>query len=393
MGKKLKIVIFDGSFNTTPFINRLIEGLTLNHHVYVLGFNEKLENRIKHVKYISLGSNTNKLSFLYRSLLLAIKSNSLLSFIKLLINKEKKRIQQKNLDQILSEINPDIIHLQWPSLLSWVEDILITQKYPCILSLRGTQINVEPFINHNKLEYLNKWLPYLPAIHSVSNAIVNKSRLLNSNQSCLYKTIYTGLDLDNFKFSDNDFSNKPIKILSIGRNHWIKGYKYAIEAMKNLKEQGLYFQYEIIGADRSEELLYLINDYGLSSEIILTPRISQSEVFNKMSQASFTLVTSIEEGIANVAVESMAMGIPVLSTDCGGMSELILNNKNGWLVEKRNSLSISNKILEITELNKESLLKIKKEARLTVEKKFTKDIMIKEMDRFYHQIIEINNAI
>ena len=67
----MKIIIFDGSFKTTTFINRLIEGLANEHEVFVLGFNENTKIKIAGVHYIGLGSNTSIItdSFISRPLL------------------------------------------------------------------------------------------------------------------------------------------------------------------------------------------------------------------------------------------------------------------------------------------------------------------------------------
>ena len=65
MQKKLKIVIFDGSFQTTTFIRRLIKGLvSQGHQVYVLGFNLYNPSPVESVHYESLGSNQDKLELL-----------------------------------------------------------------------------------------------------------------------------------------------------------------------------------------------------------------------------------------------------------------------------------------------------------------------------------------
>jgi colanic acid/amylovoran biosynthesis glycosyltransferase len=64
----MKIIIFDGSFKTTTFINRLIEGLADEHEVLVLGFNENTKTKIAGVHYIGLGSNTSIITFIIRSI-------------------------------------------------------------------------------------------------------------------------------------------------------------------------------------------------------------------------------------------------------------------------------------------------------------------------------------
>ena len=95
MPKALKIIIFDGSFKTTPFINRLLKGLVLNHQVYILGFNEKLTKPINGVNYVSLGSNQSKLKFTVTTLsrlLQSKKFNLLFPTLKKLIKGKRQAL-------------------------------------------------------------------------------------------------------------------------------------------------------------------------------------------------------------------------------------------------------------------------------------------------------------
>ena len=66
----MKIILFDGTFKTTTFINRLALGLSESHDVYIIGFNENLTHKLQNVSYVSLGSNNSKLRFLKTSIAL-----------------------------------------------------------------------------------------------------------------------------------------------------------------------------------------------------------------------------------------------------------------------------------------------------------------------------------
>ncbi|MCB0456051.1 MAG: colanic acid biosynthesis protein, partial [Aequorivita sp.] len=102
--KKLKIIIFDGSFKTTPFINRLVKGLVLKQEVFILGFNEKLATPIAGVRYISLGSNQNKFNFVITTLRFRLLSGDLKNIISAtgkLFKGKKQELQQENLNLVL----------------------------------------------------------------------------------------------------------------------------------------------------------------------------------------------------------------------------------------------------------------------------------------------------
>ena len=390
MSKSLKIIIFDGSFKTTPFINRLLKGLVLNHEVFILGLNEKLATPIAGVHYISLGSNQSKFNFVITTLKLRLLSGNwknIISAFKKLLKGKKQELQQENLNLVLHNINPDIIHLQWPSVIPWFEEVLMEQKISVVLSQRGFHSNVRPFVYEANFEYLNKWYPKIAGFHSVSKAIAaNGNRIWNAPKK-IGHIIYTGLNLDEIPFSKNYNRSNPLKILSIGRAHWIKGYDYALQSCRILKEKGVPFQYYIIGGAGDEELQFLVDNLGLKNYVYLEKRKPQSEVFSLMQETSLLLMPSLEEGIPNVVVEAMAIGLPVISTDCGGVPELIEDKVNGWLVPMRDAEAMAEAIVAFTRLSLPLVEGVRCAARKKVERQHGMEQMVLGMEGLYYQVI------
>ena len=389
----LKIIIFDGSFKTTPFINRLVNGLVLKHEVFILGLNEKLATPIAGVHYISLGSNQSKFNFVITTLklrLLAGNLKNIISAFKKLLKGKKQELQQENLNLVLHNINPDIIHLQWPSVIPWLEEVLMEQKISVVLSQRGFHSNVRPFVDEANFEYLNKWYPKIAGFHSVSKAIAaNGNRIWNSPNK-IDHIIYTGLNLEEIPFSKNYNRSNPLNVLSIGRAHWIKGYDYALQSCKVLKEKGVPFQYTIIGGAGDEELQFLVDDLGLKNYVVLEKRKPQPEVFNLMQEASLLLMPSLEEGIPNVVVEAMAIGLPVISTDCGGVPELITNDKDGWLVPTRNPQALAGAIEDFLGLSLNRVEEVRLAARKKVKQQHNEELMVKGMEDLYYEVLSLN---
>src|SRR5690554_2268019 len=170
----MKIIIFDGSFKTTAFINRLATGLAAKHDVYILGFNEELPHRLANVTYVPLGSNQNKFRFAVTSIKYAIQKRSIknvFATINKIVKGERQQLQEKNLRFVLHKIQPDIIHLQWPSVIPWFEEVLTSQRIPVVLSQRGFHNNVRPFVDEENFAYLQQWYSKIAGFHSVSKAI------------------------------------------------------------------------------------------------------------------------------------------------------------------------------------------------------------------------------
>jgi len=383
----MKIAIFDGTFQTTAFIRRLMVGLQKEHQVYVLGFNEELKDPVEGVKYIELGSNQNKIQLAKTSL--KLQHYSIKAVFKLLKG-ERKKLQEKNLQIQLKKIQPDIIHVQWPSVLPWVEPYFNNSEIKVVLSQRGFHTNVRPFVKQNNFNYLKQSYPQLDGLHSVSKAISKVGEKIGEPKTRIDQVVYTGLDLSHFKAIEElkRKNSETFSIISVGRPHWKKGYSYAIRAMQILKSKGVEFKYEIIGGQGDEEITYLIQDLGLSQEVILQPKMEQQLVFEKMKNASLFLLPSLEEGIANVAVESMALGTPVISTTCGGMEELIVHGENGFLVPTRNSVEIAIALQNFKTLSLVELNKIKLAGRKKIEEQFTEEFMVEDMLKLYKNVIK-----
>ncbi len=394
--KKLKIIIFDGSFKTTTFINRLAKGLAQKHQVSILGFNNAIKNKIPNVTYVDLGSSQHLINLLWQSKWLALKklliTGNFSSFFKTIINilsVNKKQLQQDNFNTALLLIKPDIVHIQWQSLLPWCEEALEKQEFKFIISQRGYQSNVRPFVDQENFNYLQKWYPKFSGFHSVSKAISQVGDKIYSSKKKIDKVVYSGFDFSNFKYIENYHKQDPVQLLSVGRPHWVKGYPEALLACKTLKEKNIPFCYKIIGATvRNEEILYLINDLKLQEQVTLLPKIPQEEVYVKMSQASVLLFPSVIEGLPNVVVEAMAIGLPVISTQCGGVAELIRHDKTGWLVPVNNSEAMAQSIIDFSNLSLSKIEEIRQQARLKVEQQHQEQQMVKDMEDLYFSVLK-----
>lgn len=387
---KLKIIIFEGSLQPPVFINRLMDGLAKEgHDIYLLHFGTTSISPQKNLHYISLGSSKNNFHLILQSLRYAYETG-----IKEVINTSKKitegnreNLQKRNLKIILDKIQPDLIHVQWPSLLNTLVEVLNERKYPVVLSQRGYQINVKPFVDHTYFKKLATILPKLSGFHSVSKAISLRGDSIWNSSAKNDEVIYTGLDLEDFSFRENYFKNKKLKFLSVGRPHWKKGLHDAIHACAILLKKNIEFEYVIVGGIGNEEILFLTNFYKLEKSVKILGKLSKKEVYELMSGSDLLIVSSIEEGIPNVLVEAMALGVPVVSTACGGVEELIEHDKLGWVVPSRNPEALAAQIEKFISLPDHSIEIVRRAARLKVEKQHSYERMLKGMESLYRKTI------
>lgn len=386
----MKIIIFEGTFKTTTFINRLIEGLSVRHEIYVLGFNETFKKKLPKVTYLGLGSNNSRMVFVKRSI--QIRGMNLLLQLRLffdLIKRDRKKIVNSNIQLAVDRIQPDIIHFQWPSVLSYLEMLNLPCQTRIVLSQRGFQINVRPFVDDQNMRFLKEIFPKVNGFHSVSKAIRAQSNKIYTSTSKIDKVIYSGFDLKDLMVKKTNIFSKVLKLISIGRNHWIKDYRTAIGAVCLLKQKGIPFHYTLVGVEKDEELLFLVSQSGLQNDITFLNSMNQRDVYRKMTESDLLLLSSIQEGIANVCIEAMFCKLPVLSTDCGGMSELIEDGLTGFLTPTRSPDLMAKKIAQILQIKNHRMAQITKKAREKVIEQHSKKKMLTEMELLYKKVCQI----
>jgi colanic acid/amylovoran biosynthesis glycosyltransferase len=392
MKNKLKIAIYSGTIPSTTFVERLIKGLSKkNCTVYLFGTQTQKVNYNRNV--LVKGNSDNRFSKLF----IFLKYTFLLLLFK---NEEKKKldkhIRQNKSNSRLSKVKfypvlwhrPAIFHLQWAKSTEdwiWVQDFGIK----LVVSLRGTHLTVSPIADLDLKKSYEKNFPKVDGFHAVSKAIGRESEKYGANPDKI-KVVYSGLSKIEISSKNNvyDLEMKSLKILSIGRSHWIKGYNYALDACAILKNQNIDFHYTIIGAKGVEELEYQKSDLGLNDCVTFLDGVPYDEVLRKMQESHILLLPSVEEGIANVVLEAMMLEKLVLTTNCGGMEEVVQEGVNDFVVPIRNAKAISAKIIEINKLTRNQIDQITTNARKTIEFQNSEQKMVTDMEALYHFVLE-----
>jgi len=150
-------------------------------------------------------------------------------------------------------------------------------------------------------------------------------------------------------------TNQKIKIVTVGRFVKQKDFYTAIDSIKYLIDSGYTeIQYQIIGYGKLENRLReRINNLGLNGYITMIINPKNLDDFYK--NADIYLCTSLFEGLSNTILEAMSFCLPIVATNVGDNMQLVNDDKNGFLVEPKNSNEISNALLKF--INNRDLLK------------------------------------
>jgi glycosyltransferase involved in cell wall biosynthesis len=152
--------------------------------------------------------------------------------------------------------------------------------------------------------------------------------------------IYHGIDLALFNNPvPRPMPAPPYRILSIARLTAKKGLPTVFQALARLKQDGIAFDYTLIGdGDDRDTILGLIETLGLSDRTRWLGTLPHDVVREHYRQSDlFALGCEIaangdRDGIPNVIVESLAMGVPVVATRVSAIPEIITPGETGLLV-------------------------------------------------------------
>ncbi|MGC9001047.1 glycosyltransferase [Caldisericum sp.] len=140
-------------------------------------------------------------------------------------------------------------------------------------------------------------------------------------------------------------STIPI-IIGVGRLNKQKDFPTLIKAFALVRKE-IDARLVILGEGKERQNLEkLAKELGIS-EYVWMPGFVDNP-YKYMSKASVFVLSSIYEGLPTVLIEALALGIPVVSTDCqSGPSEILDRGKYGKLVPVRDAVALSRAILEM----------------------------------------------
>ena len=128
--------------------------------------------------------------------------------------------------------------------------------------------------------------------------------------------------------------NGTINLISLGRLVRQKSYETAIQAISNLKQDlkgKVDLKYRIVGqGPEKDNIIKLIKEHGLEQEVELV--LDPPDTYELLRTSDIYLCTSVFEGISNSIMEALNCSLPVVATDAGDNSQLVVHGKNGFVV-------------------------------------------------------------
>lgn len=219
---------------------------------------------------------------------------------------------------------------------------------------------------------------YSTAIIAVSDAVKSHLCLQGIKPEKIH-VVHNGVDLSHF--SGNPFPHTPHAPTFgvFGRLSPEKGQRVAIEALFLVTREHPNARLMIVGDGKDRDDL-IISAKALGIEANVEFAGFQPDIREFMARCDAVIVPSVREGFGLAAVEAMAMGKPVVASAVGGLPEIVVENKTGFLIPPSNPQALSDALLRLIS-NPALARRLGASGRRRVEECFdAKKQMVKVMD-------------
>ncbi len=176
--------------------------------------------------------------------------------------------------------------------------------------------------------------------------------------------------------------NSDLLIGSIGNLYKTKGFEYLVRAADILVNKNkIPAKFLIIGqGDEKEKIKNLIAEYNLENNFILAGQIDQAAKLLKAFD--IYACSSVKEGLPYSILEAMSAGLPIVSTDVGGIPEMIKHEKTGLLAKPADAENLAEKIKFLIN-NKSLQAELGENAKQNAGQNFGLKKMIEETKKIY----------
>lgn len=213
---------------------------------------------------------------------------------------------------------------------------------PVTITARGTDLNLVP--RYEKPRAMIQWAA------SQANAMVTVCQALKDSLVTLgveeerIAVLRNGVDLDVFSPPENRDELRSVlgihgkTILSVGHLIERKGHHLVIETLQLLPDVKLFIAGQ---GPENKRLKQFADDLGVEDRVCFLGVLPSDELRKYYGAVDMLILASSREGWANVLLESMACGTPVVATSIWGTPEVVAAPEAGVLVEKRTAESLA----------------------------------------------------
>ena len=173
-------------------------------------------------------------------------------------------------------------------------------------------------------------------LFGVSNTVVSAFRKELPNVTVPVETVYNPIDVHDILSRANEIVDlkcgKSLLMVTVGRLEPQKSYMRLLRIAKNLIEDGMDVELWILGDGTERNLLeQYVSENKMQERVCLLG--FHTNPYKYLRQGDLFVCSSLSEGYSTAVTEALILGLPIITTDCSGMAELLQNGECGVITE------------------------------------------------------------
>jgi colanic acid/amylovoran biosynthesis glycosyltransferase len=292
------------------------------------------------------------------------------------------------LDAALVCLGPDIVHFEFGALAP--DRMHLAELISCkiVVSFRGYDLN---YVGLDHPGHYDEVWKRAAALHFLGNDLRRRAQRRGCPPDKPSVLIAPAIDARYFapdRASSTEDPGKPLRILSVGRLEWKKGYEDALVALRQLREAGVQFEYRIVGDGEYIGCLgFARHQLGLEDVVTFAGSGPREFVREEMKAADVFLHAAVSEGFCNAVLEAQAMELPVVCTDADGLPENVEDGVTGLVVARRSPRPMANALQKLAE-DPALRRRMGEAGRRRVATQFRLEDQVSAFDAFYRSVLD-----
>lgn len=293
-----------------------------------------------------------------------------------------------NLANVLKQENPDIVHAHGmgAELASRVSARMV--GLPNVYTVHGW------FFGHKGIDLKEKIGGGVS--HSIASLFNNGQSVFVSDSDRDHglsrgyilsensETIHNGIpDLPFLRLDNSSVTNSNVKLIMVASICDAKDHDSVLHALAMVKD--LDWSIDFAGKGDVSELLNIATGLGIEDRCNFLGECNNID--DLLSKSDVSILASHREGLPLSIIESMRAGIPVVASDIGGVSELVLNGNTGYVFPHQDVQTLSDSLRKLI-TNKEERIEMGVAGRRAYEEKFSIGKMMSKTYAVYDKTIK-----